>query len=185
VALICEFYRGLPEAPQGSAPVIGPTSNVPTTQDCHLEVRHSLLGCPGQIKTTPLWSEQAVHIFLCTRKIGQQPDCIIRCSHDQSHQPSIRVDGKPTQRNRSATTSRASAITVASPSTRLRLTPQLRHPKPAAAGRTTFTVTGEPEATIEAGCQGDHRMSRKTKMQSTSTGVQPGSRGLLSTPLQL
>src|SRR5882724_9373890 len=68
------------------APVVGLTPNVPTTQGRCLEVRHSLLGMPGR-EGHALWSEQAGCLFLHTSKIGQQPDCIVRCSHDQSHQP--------------------------------------------------------------------------------------------------
>src|SRR5882724_4631822 len=59
---------------------------VPTTQGHHLEVRHSLLGMPGREGRT-LWSEQAGCLFLCASKIGQQSDRIVRCSHDQPHQP--------------------------------------------------------------------------------------------------
>src|SRR5882724_10552994 len=68
------------------APVVGLTPNVPTTQGRCLEVRHSLLGMPGR-EGHNLWSEQAGCLFLRASKIGQQPDCIARCSHDQSHQP--------------------------------------------------------------------------------------------------
>jgi len=53
---------------------------------------------------------------------------------------------------------------------------QSRHPKPPVVGRATFTITGEPEATIKEEVEGPPTES-ETNTWSTPTGVQPGSCG--------
>src|SRR5882724_6913067 len=130
-------------------------------------MQHTLLGTPRQEDCT-LWSEQAVCLFLCTSKIGQQPDYVIRCPHGQLDQPrpvgpttaswtnpGIGAESKLTQEEREHRRLKGlcyyCSLTIDLPAPDCR---NSRHPKPPVAGRATFTITGEPEATIEEEVEG-------------------------------
>src|SRR5882724_5522957 len=109
---------------------------------------------PGREGHT-LWSEQAGYLFLCASKIGQQPDCIVDAATTSRTNPGIGADGKLMQEDQERRRLKGlcyyCGTTIDSPAPNCH---NSWHPKPAAAGRATFTVTGEPEATIEEVVEG-------------------------------
>jgi len=131
---------------------------------------------PGREGRT-LWLEQAGCLFLCASKIRQQPDRMSDAATTSRTNPGIGVDGKLTQEEwehrRLKGLCYYCGITIDSPAPNCR---NSQHPKPATVGCITFTVTGEPEVTIEEVVEGPPTES-KTNTQSISTGVQPGSHG--------
>jgi len=144
-------------------------------------MRHSLLERQGEKTASSVGTGSL--LFLCTSKIGQQLDRVIRRHRASRANPGLGADGKLTQEERERRHLKGlcyyCGLTIDLPAPDCR---NSRHPKPPVAGRTTFTITGEPEATIEE-VEG-LRLNRKTNTRSTPQ-VCNLDRVLLSTPLRL
>src|SRR5882724_4643634 len=110
--------------------------------------------CQGE-KTTPSGQNRQSNSSSAPAKSGSNPTASSDAAMTSRTNPGIGVDGKLTQeeweRRHLKGLCYYCGITIDSPAPDCR---NLRHPKPAAVGRATFTVTGEPEATIEEVVEG-------------------------------
>src|SRR5882724_9169708 len=88
-------------------------------------------------------------------KLGSNPTASSNAGMTSRTNPGIGADGKLTQEEREHHHLKGlcyyCGITIDSPAPDCR---NSRHPKPAVVGRATFTVTGEPEPTIEEVVEG-------------------------------
>src|SRR5882724_6461647 len=105
--------------------------------------------CQGK-KTTPSgWNRQSASSS-APAKSSSNPTTSSDAAMTSHTNPGIWADGKLTQEEWECCRLKGlcyyCGITINSPAPNCR---NSRHPKPAAVGRATFTVTGEPEATIE------------------------------------
>jgi len=97
-----------------------------------------------------LWSEQAVHLHLCTAKSCNHPTTLYDAPMMSCTNPGIGADGKLTQEEQERHCLKGlcyyCSLTINLPALTVGNT---QHPKSPVAGHTTFTGTGEPEVTIE------------------------------------
>src|SRR5882724_8300147 len=106
-------------------------------------------------KITPSGQNRQSASSSALAKLGSNPTTSSNAAMTSHTNPGIGVDGKLTQEERECCCLKGLcyycglAINLPAPNCR-----NSRHPKPPVVGHTTFTVTGEPEATIEEEVEG-------------------------------
>src|SRR5882724_1728468 len=117
--------------------------------------------CQGE-KTTPSGRNRQSASSSAPAKSGSNPTASSDTATTSHTNPGIRVDGKLTQEEREHCCLKGlcyyCGIAINSPAPDCH---NSQHPKPPVAGHATFTITGEPEATIEEEGEGPPTESEK------------------------
>jgi len=154
VALYGEFYRGLAERIKDQLLSLDRPQMFQQLKVAALKCDTRYWECQGEKATPSGWNRQAASSSVPV-KLGSNLTASSDAATTSHTNPGLGVDGKLTQEERERRRLKGlcyyCGITIDSPAPDCH---NSRHPKPAAVGRATFTVTGEPEATIEEVVEG-------------------------------
>jgi len=152
VALYGEFYGGLAERIKDQLLSLDHPQTFQQRKVAALKCDTRYWECQGK-KDHTLWSEHAGRLFLCTRKIGSIPTSSSDAAMTSHTNPGIgwmasspKRMGVPLPQGPLLLLQhhhQLACLELLRPDCR-----NSQHPKPAMVGCATFTVTGEPEATI-------------------------------------
>src|SRR5882724_909561 len=153
-ALYGEFYRGLAECIKDQLLSLDRPQMFQQLKVNALRCNTCYWEFQGE-KTTPSGQNRKSASSSAPAKSGNNPTASSDAPAASCTNPGIGADGKLTQEEQERCRLKGlcyyCGITIDSPAPDCR---NSQHPKPAAVGRATFTVTGEPEATIEEVVEG-------------------------------
>jgi len=153
-ALYGEFYQGLAECIKDQLLLLDRPQMFQQLKVTALKCDTHYWECQGK-KAAPSGRNRQASSSSPPAKSGSNPTTSSDAAMTSRTNPGIGVDGKLTQEEREHRHLKGlcyyCGLTIDLPAPDCR---NSRHPKPPVAGRTTFTVTGEPEATIEEEVEG-------------------------------